>query len=482
MKIIAPLLSAIVIIATVRAAELAKPDDIYFAKFHPRTPPATSGLFLKKGDRLAICGDSITEQKLYSRIMETYLTVCVPELDVRVRQYGWGGETASGFLARMTNDCLRFQPTIATTCYGMNDHRYRAYEDAIGKLYREKSTAIVDSFRATGARVVQGSPGCVSHKAEALNLNLCELRNIGVEIVEKENASAPAGSSRRSDAKGASTLLFGNPGGNPSSLPPVRFADVFWPMFTAEFAAHKKYATNYWIAGGDGVHPGKAGHAVMAYAFLKALGLNGDIGRFTVDLSSGRAQVSSGHELVSSKRGEVQIKSSRYPFCAADSISSDNSIRSAMTLIPFNQDLNRLILVARNGKAARYRLTWGKETKSYTSAQLAKGINLADEFAENPFSDAFNKVDEAVAAKQSYETKQIKQIFHELVNSKPKTAQELEAIKDPEIKRLQGLRGTGGKFDPDQIAAETEKTRAPLVKDVQNAFVPVTHTIKIEAE
>src|SRR4029079_2471878 len=132
----------------------------------------------QKNDRLAICGDSITEQKMYSRIMETCLTVCRPDLKVSVRQYGWGGEVAPGFLERMTNDCLRFQPTIATTCYGMNDHRYGPYTQAIGDTYRKASSAIVAACRASGARVILGSPGCVSHKAEALNLNLCELRNI----------------------------------------------------------------------------------------------------------------------------------------------------------------------------------------------------------------------------------------------------------------------------------------------------------------
>src|SRR3954469_1471577 len=152
----------------------------HFQKFEPKKAPAPKGLLLKQGDRLAICGDSITEQKMYSRIMETYLTVAAPELDVTVRQYGWSGETAPGFLARMTNDCLRFQPTIATTCYGMNDHGYRAYREDIGKRYRDNSTTIVRAFKAAGARVVQGSPGCVSHKDPPLNTNLCQLRNIGV--------------------------------------------------------------------------------------------------------------------------------------------------------------------------------------------------------------------------------------------------------------------------------------------------------------
>ena len=114
---------------TLRGQSLeTKPADPYFEKFQPVKAPAPAGSLLKTGDRLAICGDSITEQKMYSRAMETYLTVCVPQLQVTVRQYGWGGETAQGFLGRMTNDCLRFHPTIATTCYGMNDHGFRPYE------------------------------------------------------------------------------------------------------------------------------------------------------------------------------------------------------------------------------------------------------------------------------------------------------------------------------------------------------------------
>ena len=183
--------------------------------------------------------------------------------------------------------------------------------------------------------------------------------------------------------------------------------------------------------------------------------------------------------MVSAKPGEVAITSTRYPFCATGDEKSDASIRSAMTLIPFNQELNRLVLVAKNGSAKSYKVTWGTVSKSYSAADLKKGVNLAADFAENPFSDAFKKVDAAVSAKQNYETKQIKSIFHDLVGGKYKTVEE---VKDAEMKTLYALRGADGKFDRDQIAAETEKTRAPLVSAVKTAFAPVTHTIRIEAE
>jgi len=424
----------------------AKPADAYFEGFEPAPAPAAAAL-LQKGDRLAICGDSITEQKMYSRIMETYLTVCVPEMEITVRQYGWSGEQAPGFLARMTNDCLRFHPTVATTCYGMNDHRYQPYTDEIGGTYRKYSTAIVEAFKANNVRVVLGSPGCVGKMpswvrsangtVRDLNLNLCKLRNIDIDLADKEQ---------------------------------VGFADVFWPMFTAGFEAQKRYGPDFAIAGKDGVHPGWAGQLVMAYAFLKGLGVDGSIGTVTLDLASGQAAASAGHEIVSSKNGEVQIKSSRYPFCATGDTNNDGSIRAGMALVPFNQELNRFVLAVKNPAAQRYKVTWGTETKSYPAAQLVAGVNLADEFAANPFSAAFAKVDAAVAAKQAYETKQVKTIFHGILQYNSR-----DVNGDREARKIFGEAS-------DLVAADTEKTRAPLAAAIKEAFVPVVHTVRVEAE
>src|SRR5947207_3092920 len=59
---------------SLEAALESKPSDPYFEKYNPRKVPVYSGSLLKKGDKLAIVGDSITEQKMYSRIIEAYLT------------------------------------------------------------------------------------------------------------------------------------------------------------------------------------------------------------------------------------------------------------------------------------------------------------------------------------------------------------------------------------------------------------------------
>jgi lysophospholipase L1-like esterase len=419
--------------ATVRALVAGefepKPDDPSFAKFEPKKAPAPAGLLLQTGDRLAIIGDSITEQKMYSRIIETYLTVCVPELKITARQFGWSGETAEGFLHRMTNDCLRFKPTVATLCYGMNDHRYGPYNESVGQWYRDNYSAVAHSLKTSGARVVLGSPGCVGKvprwasnanaPVEELNLNLCHLRNLDIDIAAQEQ---------------------------------IQFADVFWPMFTAEFVAQKKYGADYAVPGKDGVHPDWSGHLIMAYAFLKAMGLDGGLGTFTVDLASGKATATGGHTVNGFADNTLTLTSRRYPFCATGELDKDNSIRSGMSLVPFNAELNRLQLVVKGGTAANYVVTWGNETRTYSAAQISQGVNLTGDFPMNPFSAAFAKVDGAVAEKQKYETRQIKEL----------------------------LPGPEGNADADATAALTEKVRQPLADAIANAFVPVTHTIRIE--
>ncbi len=407
-------------------------NDPYYAPLYVLKAPQPAGPVLREGDRLAICGDSITEQRMYSRIMETYLTVALPELNISTRQYVWSGEQASGFLQRMTNDVLRFHPTVATTCYGMNDHHYRPYEPSIGQVYASNMTDIVLAFESAGTRVIAGSPGCMGFnkppwgdfiKGTALerNINLCALRDIDIDIAEAEHTG---------------------------------FADVFWDMYVAQYNARQSYGDAYTLAGKDSVHPGWAGHLIMAYAFLKALDVPGDIGTFTADLRSQKASVSPGHELVSFQDGALTIKSTRYPFCAVGEASNPDSIRSGMSLVPFNQTLNRLILIVKGAKARNYQVTWGTTSRTYSAERLGKGINLAADFETNPFSEAFAAVDQAVAKKQAFETDQIKKFFH----------------------------GDAGKADMENTVAETEHTREPLVAAIKAAFVPVTHTITITAQ
>jgi len=181
--------------------------------------------------------------------------------------------------------------------------------------------------------------------------------------------------------------------------------------------------------------------------------LDGDLGTIRVDLQANTATATSGHVIDSFTNNEVTVTSTKYPFCAEGSVTNDNSIRSGSTLVPFFADLSRFELVVTHAPSANYEVIWGDATNTYNSAQLDAGVNLAEDFVKNPFSAAFAKMDQAVGVKQTYETKQIKQIFH----------------------------GPEGKADIDKAVADTEAVRAPLAAAIADAMVPVTHTIRIVA-
>ncbi len=96
-------------------------------------------------------------------------------------------------------------------------------------------------------------------------------------------------------------------------------------------------------------------------------------------------------------------------------------------------------------------VTWGDISREYSAEQLAGGVQLPVDFPENPFCEAFDRVDAAVAAKQAFETIQVKKIFH----------------------------GREGRDDFAKAVADTEAQRAPLAAAIAHAMTPVSHKITI---
>jgi lysophospholipase L1-like esterase len=391
---------------------------------------------LKEGDLVAICGDSITEQKDYSVDIEDYLVMCQPTANLQADQFGWGGETSWGFLARLANDTLPFHPSVATTCYGMNDGGYAPLTPERGKQYHDAQQGIVAAFKKAGVRViVVGSPGCVDsqtfrnnpEQAVMYNKTLAELGAIARQVASEEG---------------------------------VLFADVHQVMSEAMAKAKAKLGANHQFAGGDGVHPGRNGHLAMAYAYLKALGCDGAIGTITVDLAAGTAEASAGHQVMSCVHGEVQLTSTRYPFCFSGD-PAQPSTRSAIDYLPFNQDLNRLTLVVTHAPAENLAVTWGTATRTFPAATLAKGINLAAEFLDNPFVPFFAEVESHVRGQQIYETPAVKGFLHGL-------AQDIELLP-------------AEKETWNRLAGEVNAHAQELRRESVRSLKPVLHRIIIAA-
>ncbi len=394
---------------------------------------------LRSNDTLAICGDSITEQKKYSEFIEDYILMCGSVTGVRVVQFGWSGERSPGFAARVESDILPFKPTVATTCYGMNDGLYNIMSQSTGDTYRQGMTEAIKKLKDNGVRaVVVGSPGCVDGSAftgkkvsaDDYNKTLSALHDIAKDIAEKNGDS---------------------------------FADVFTPMMDVMAKSKVKYGASYELVAGGGIHPNDNGQLVMAYAFLRGLNFDGAIGTITVDMATNKAEGTTGQTIISCKDGVVSIKSTRYPFCfRGDPDKADQSSASVLPFFPFNDDLNRYVLTVKGIKGSKAKITWGSQTKEFTAASLEKGVNLAAEFIDNPFCVQFFKVHAAVDAQQQLETVLVKQFMHSLPIFTSIVPGEVEDLK----KVVKG-----------GISRDKE-----LFEAAQKLVVPVDHMIRIESE
>src|SRR5690242_12885479 len=122
---------------------------------------------LRDGDRVVFYGDSITDQRLYTTFTETYVVTRFPKLNVAFVHSGWGGDRVSGggggpIDMRLKRDVFAYSPTVVTIMLGMNDARYRAFDQAIFDEYATGYRHIIESLKANlpGARItaIQPSP------------------------------------------------------------------------------------------------------------------------------------------------------------------------------------------------------------------------------------------------------------------------------------------------------------------------------------
>jgi hypothetical protein len=100
-------------------------------------------------------------------------------------------------------------------------------------------------------------------------------------------------------------------------------------------------------------------------------------------------------------------------------------------------------------------VTWGDESKTFAAKDLEAGINLAAEFAKNPFVQPFKKAEAAIRAQQEFETPMIKQLYH-----KPAAASQPD-------------KGEGER-------AEARAKQQQLASAAAQSVAPVKHSIKIE--
>src|SRR5205823_8559433 len=114
--------------------------------------------FFKDGDIVVQMGDSITEQLLYSRYVETWTVTRFPAWKLTFRNVGIGGDTSGGGNARFKRDVLAHRPTAMTVEFGVNDAGYQAFDETRFANYLKGLQGMADQARQAQIRVAWVTP------------------------------------------------------------------------------------------------------------------------------------------------------------------------------------------------------------------------------------------------------------------------------------------------------------------------------------
>jgi len=319
---------------------------------------AQEGFYLKDGDRVVFYGDSITDQRLYTTFTETFVLTRFPQMKVEFIHSGWGGDRVTGggggpIEVRLNRDVIIHRPTVITIMLGMNDGRYRAFDQDIFNTfssgYEKMTLTLRAALPAARMTLIQPSPyddvtrapgfeggyngvlvrygEFVKHLAQREGLGVADLNTAVVAALRKASAAEPA------------------------------LAQRIIP---------------------DRVHPSAGGHLLMAGALLKAWNAPGVVSSVEIDAAGGRtvrmencvvADLQSGNAL-----GWTQTdKALPMPLDQRDSVSS-----LALNSSDFVQTLDQELMKVTGLKDSEYVLTIdGEEIGAFTGAALAEGINLA---------------------------------------------------------------------------------------------------------
>lgn len=243
-----------------------------------------------------------------------------------------------------------------------------------------------------------------------------------------------------------------------------RFVDQFHPFVAAIDKARGANAKNR-IGGGDAVHPGPPGQAVMAWAILKGLNFPRLVSNVEIDaaqpkaVASGKCQIA---ELVAKDGGVAfQRTDEALPFF---SVEADKINEWA----PVREELNQYGLKVTGLKPGKYELRLNRtKVADYSAEEFAAGVDLTrPALAAGPVAEQVNAVWIAVKAKNSY--------YHDRVFRGIVLAQ----VSIPDF--------LGVKLDPAEIEAKRQSAMAErmaklpeLDAAIRQALAPRSHRVEI---
>ncbi|MCX5653189.1 MAG: GDSL-type esterase/lipase family protein [Planctomycetota bacterium] len=330
-------------------------------------PAGASEFFFKDGDRIVMMGDSITEQHMYSTYLELWTLTRFPAWNLTFRNVGIGGDGAPGGNDRFKRDVLCHNPTAMTVNFGMND--------------------------ATGDfnRFLTGLQG-IADQARSNHVRLALLTPQPVE--KSEDGPAIEGSATKLEKFSAGTKAI-------AASNNVWFVDQFHPYLQVLDKARAADPKNR-IMGGDPVHPGPPGQALMAAEILKGLKFPSLVSAAEIDaakLAVVKAQQCQITGLAAGTNGAIQFKR----LDAALPYFPDRA-ESILKWTPLLEEINDYRLKVTGLKPGQYEVRLGgAKVAEYSAAALAEGVNLASAALKaGPVAAQIKEIVSAVNAKNGY--------------------------------------------------------------------------------
>ncbi len=322
---------------------------------------AQSGFYLKPNDRVVFFGDSITDQRLYTTFTETYAMTRFPKANYSFTHSGWGGDRVSGggggpIDVRLWRDVLPYNPTVVTIMLGMNDGRYRAFDPAVFDDYDK-------GYRNIVARLKRSLPG----------VRITAIQPSPYDDVTR----APLFEGGYNNV----LLKYGAFLKELSAAESLFWSDMNTSVVDALKKANASDAANAAKLIPDRVHPGAAGHLLMAKALLESWGAPALVSDVEIDASRMGVLTQRNAAVTqigtANGRGIAWMQLDEALPMPVDM--KDPLVSLAVKSSDFFNALNRQLLKVNGLAAGSYALKVdGQTVGSFSAADLRSGINLAE--------------------------------------------------------------------------------------------------------
>lgn len=364
--------------------------------------------FFKDGDTVVVMGDSITEQHLYSNYLEAWTLMRFPAWKIAFHNVGIGGDSSGGGNGRFVRDVAEYKPTALTVDFGMNDGGYGAFQQARFDPYMAGLKGIAKQAKEAKLRVAWITPSPVDKNEdgpaiEGYNRTL-ERFSEGVQKVAAENGGL--------------------------------FVDQFHPCVAVEDKARAAKPSNR-MGGGDVIHFGPPGQAVMASAILKGMSFPTLVAAVEIDVS-GKVGKSDNCKITEATATSGGVKFTQLdqalPFFPSEAA-------AILTWSPILEEMNQYTLKVTGLAEGKYDVQLGGKTVAqYTNQQLAAGVNLVEAALKaGPIADQVQGIWKAIKEKNQFNHDQI---YRGLILSNSTDKAKIESLraevakKDAEIQKL----------------------------------------------